>query len=269
MSDPTIIEICSSVHTYERRHCWMLSSILQQKGIDLGRVRICSAYIKDHPNTKPSTGEVLNHFEEISRLGRVVTPVVGIVKDQARFHHVPYEDEKGFMKRGEVRNRHVDEANATWIAFMDADMVLPPDYLATLMEILERPGFREYDGCLYAGRHSTILEPTEDLVDSDPDRYPCVIPKAWEQASKLPSIRKSNIGAGYLHVCRTAWMKERGYYVPPGKAADWDWNRRHSKCKSDAQFRREVGKKKLPIHRLIHLQHKRDSDFGSHVELQR
>jgi hypothetical protein len=283
-ADRTTIEICSSVHQFQRRHCWMLSSILQQQGFDLNRVRICSAYIED--TGEPTTREVLDYFAGLTSVDKATLPVperdvhtlplkiadhiYALSHPGVRYHHIPYPDDTEFMRRGNVRNRHVEEAEADWIAFMDCDMVLPPDWLATLMPILASDEFKDYDGCLYAGRYSTELEPTELLVDSDPARYPCVVPDAWDQITGIPAKRKSNIGAGYLHLCRTVWIRDvRGYYVPPGEAADWDWHKRHSKCRSDTQFRRDVGKKKLPIHRMYHIQHQRDKEHGKHIELQR
>jgi hypothetical protein len=79
-----------------------------------------------------------------------------------------------------------------------------------------------------------------------------------------------NIGAGFCQIISVPVMREQhgGVYVPPEENLDYSWDR-FSKCKSDAQFRRKVGKRKVDLPWFVHLQHERDNEHGEHIELQR
>jgi len=244
-----MIEIAVTTHFFQRRFCWMLSSILQQDKPHLDII-VNSAYVENTGD--PTTKDVLDFFE-----GQ------GLV-----IKHTSYPNHKILQFRGLVRNRQLRETEANWMLFADTDVVYPLDYFKLLTELLE--GRFKNDGrCLFSGRYSTNLEETEHLVDAMP--YPQVIPDAFNQANKLPSVKRSNIGAGFCQIASVRAIRDKlgGLYVKPEKCKDWSWDQRFQKAKSDQQFRRAMGKAKLPLPRQIHLQHIRDNEVGHHVEIQR
>ena len=100
----TSIEICVSCTYYQKRLCWMMSSILQQKGNVLNII-FNVAYPKNNGN--PRTEDVCNFFRE---QGLNVKETI-------------YPNEKSIQFRGLVRNRQLAEMNADWVLMSDSDMV--------------------------------------------------------------------------------------------------------------------------------------------------
>jgi len=243
------IEVCVSVHYFQHRFCWELSSILQQVD-ELPEIVINAAYVEN--TGKPTTHECLDFFEARG----------------LRVKHTPYPDQSIFQFRGFVRNKQLAETDADWVLFTDADMVFPPQWFSLLKGFLEGP-FKDSGRCLFTGRRSTILEPTSEFVNFY--TYPTVVRRVWKKARrKLKSKRKSNVGAGFCQIARVAHLREHfgGLYINPKRNPDWSWDRMQ-RAASDIPFRRMLGREKIPLPWLVHLQHRRDRTEGHHIEEQR
>jgi hypothetical protein len=182
-----------------------------------------------------------------------------------------YRDREAFKYRGEVRNRDlrlkvmkenvrdikidVPSIDADWILWADSDMVYPPNFFGELGYLL-RTEFRNNKKCLHSQRKSTILEPTEELINKY--IYPCIIPNAFEQANALEGVLKANIGAGYCQIANVDNLfKNRGGIYCNKPNCDRDWDNGGQKARSDQVFRRMLGHEKIPLPIQIHLQHTR------------
>lgn len=244
------IEIALYCHRYERRLCWMLSSMLQQVG-DLPEIVVSVAYLKG------------------GRFDGTVDSVLALFREQglncSDRVYKPEECSK-FQKRSLVRNDQLARTDADWIWFGDCDMVLQPDFFATAKRL-----FTELDGetrMLFTGRHSTKLDETEELIDYE-GPYPCVVPDAHALALQLPSIPKSNIGAGFCQIWKVEPVRSRfGVYVPPEECRDNSWDK-YWKTRSDRWLRGQTGKLAVDLPWFVHLQHVRDNEQGEHVEVPR
>jgi len=241
------IELAVSCHYFQKRFCWMLSSILQQVG-ELPEIEVSVAYIKNKGN--PTIEEIVDCFQY----------------NGLSIQSFPYEDESRFQYRGLVRTDMLQKSDADWIWFGDCDMVINPEFFNSAMIALSSDEYKDCDKCLYTGRHSTMLDETEDLVDEFD--YPKIIDRAWEMAYNLESVPKSNIGAGFCQIVNVKQMREKhgGYYINKVKDNSWD---KFWKTRSDSHFRRRVGKKKIDLPWFIHFQHRRDNEVGRHIEIQR
>lgn len=243
------IELAVSCHQFQRRFCWMLSSLLQQTGA-LPKFTVNAAYIENTGD--PSTAELLDYFQGAG---------LNVI-------HTPYADKQEFQYRGLVRNRQLLKSKADWIWFGDCDMAVHPEYVAGLSKLLaEHAG----DGRMfYSGRFSTDKpsDTTDDIIGSM--SYPYVVPEAYDVALKIPHHRKRNKGAGFCQIANVQSLRDNhgGQYVDPANNADYSW-KRFSRCRSDTQFRRRLGRYKLDLPYFVHFQHRRDNEEGHHIEEQR
>lgn len=246
---PVKISVVIQCQYFQRRLCWMLSSMLQQEGLTPDcRISASVAFAQGLGN--PTTEAVIAHFREFG------LDVQGS----------PWPDASEFQYRGLTRNRQLEETDADWIIFADTDMVYPPGFFAKAHELLTGP-YRDNPHCLFSQRFSTELEPTRKLIDRF--EYPKVVSGAHGLAYQLPGKLKGNVGAGYCQIANVKLLKHNfGYYQVPGKHIDWSWAKRQ-KAKSDMHFRRMLGGEAIPLPVQIHLQHERDADYGKHVEIQR
>jgi len=233
----------------------MLSSLCQQTRRDLLSIDV--AYLRG--NGQPSTEAVLNYFRQWISL-----------KDSA------WDNYKDFQKRGLVRNRQLQETQTEWLIFSDCDMVYHPDYIECLCRELEKN-----HACatymISSGRCSNPKELANQLVDMHISSEPILVMDAFGMASRLPSIPRRNVGAGFSQIINLRHAPHGNVYVTPETNKDWAWDIRMQKARSDIQFRRKIFKLggarcRLPTwfsENLIHLNHNRDSDFGRHIEEQR
>lgn len=244
------IQIAGQCHFFQRRLCWMLSSIHQQ--CIPGDLHLSTSLAHMEGTGNPSTTEVIDYFTEVGM----------------DIRSVPYENEDEFQYRGWTRNRQLEECDADWIMFVDCDMVYPVDFFSTMYHLLKTPEYKDNPHCLHSARFSTTLNETEDMVNSY--KYPCLIDDPHTQTSYLPGKMKSNIGAGYCQLVNVKILKESDnpYYCEPGKKVDNSWSK-YNKCKSDQHFRKRLGREKIPLPTQFHLQHIRDNEVGYHIEVQR
>lgn len=245
------IEIAIQVHFFQRRLCWMLSSILQQKG-DIPEIAVSITCLVN--NGQPTTEQVVELFRARGMNIKLLT----------------YPDVKVFQYRGLTRNRQLAETDADWLLYADSDMTYPDNFFSTLKDLLQQDEYRDSARCLYSGRGSLKRRWAERLVDKGKFQYPCVVPDAHARAASGPYMIMPNVGAGFCQIVNVEKLKTRdGYYIHPRKCRDWSWETKYQKARSDMQFRRRLGRTAIPLPLQIHLQHKRDYDTSSHIEVQR
>lgn len=250
-----MLTVAVQCHNFQRRLCWMLSSLCEQTRRDLLAVEV--AHLPG--NGAPRTEDVVRFFS--ARLA---------VRSSA------WNDPATFQKRGLVRNRQLQECRTEWLLFADCDMVYHPEYFERLAELLSREHAQA--ACLLsAGRLSNPKVQANELVDAMDYSKGVLVENAFARADLLPKIRKRNIGAGFSQLINVRHAPHGGYYVKPEENADWAWDTRFQKARSDIQFRKRISRlggprKALPGwfgENLIHLNHHRDKEFGRHLEEQR
>ena len=251
-----MITIAIQTHNFQHRLCWMLSSILQQEFFNLHDITVHIAFMAK--NGTPSTESVIQYFQ--SKGLRIKTKT--------------YNQLRHFEQRGIVRNRQLKYCKTPWLLFADSDMVYSRTFFHALYLHLEESQPSARRSVITAGRISQPndqKDATDCLVESM--AYPQVIADPFERCQILPKKQMSNVGAGFFQLVNINECNHGGYYVDPLKCADRRWTEKGQKARSDAQFRRRIGKKyKLPdwfsTHQ-IHLNHARDKEAGEHLEIQR
>ncbi|MBI3881185.1 MAG: glycosyltransferase family 2 protein [Verrucomicrobia bacterium] len=251
----SLITVAVQCHNFQRRLCWMLSSLAQQTARDVALVDV--AHLPR--NGAPATEAVLDFFGADVRL-----------KSSA------WDDHGTFQKRGLVRNRQLAECATEWLLFADCDMVYHPEFFARLAAELSA-NHAKATHMLSSGRISNPQEAANELVDGAIGAAPVCVAEAFACASGLPRIVKRNVGAGFSQLINARHAPHGGYYVTPQENADWAWDGQYQKARSDFQFRKRLGRlggarRDLPewfSQNLIHLNHHRDKEAGRHLEEQR
>lgn len=246
------VEIAVTCHFFQKRMSWMISSLVQQQG-EIPEIVFNAAYAID--TGEPSTQEVLNFFSRRT-CGRPIT-----------FKHTPYIGTSELQYRGLVRNRQLAHSDADFMFFSDCDMLFGPHWFSKLLPVLEAN--KDETRMMYTGRYSTDIAESNTLVDKY--SYPAIIPHAFDTVSELPMARRRNCGAGFCQIVSVPAMRENheGLYVHPSKCRDLSWEKKYQKARSDITFRRTVGKKRIDLPYLVHLNHIRDRQVGTHIEDQR
>lgn len=248
------ITIAVQCHNFQRRFCWMLSSLAQQTAPRLVHVEVaCLA-----GNGRPTTWDVAKAVR-----GASVTVT-------------HYEEFNVFQKRGVVRNDQLKACNTRWIMFGDCDMVYHPDYYARLVHLLDTE-HKDATYMLSSGRISNPKDFTNLTVNSQVLNEAREVPDAFAMANRMEKVPMRNVGAGFCQIVNTIHGAHGGFYVDPATCRDWDWKSKGSNPKSDMQFRRRVSRaggdrRALPqwfTDNAIHLNHNRDPEAGHHIEEQR
>ena len=252
------IEIMIQCYNFQRRLCWMLSSILQQEhGEYFPDIAVNVAAVRG--NGEPSVKQVHERLEPSLKAYGIqmkVTYYAGINR---------------YQYRGLTRNDQWEQSDADWALFADTDMVYPPNFFNEAGRLLSTE-YKDNPHCLVSQRFSTELAPTEQLVD-DTGRwnYPCIIPGVWDRISVLPGNLKTNSGAGYCQIANIPLLRKNfnGLYQNPDARVDWSWEKKYQKAKSDMHFRRRLGRERIPLPVQYHVQHRRDCHEGRRLEIQR
>lgn len=239
------LEVCVSVHNFERRWCWQLSSLRDQ---DMP-VLVTAAYIEG--TGTPTVAQVADHFNSLPGNLYIRT--------------LPYPDESRFQFRGLIRTDQVKISVGKRLLFTDADMLVPKDWCRKALS----PEFPD-DKCLHTGRYSTLLDPTNAMINSlvESPGYPLYKDNSWDVVSGMQAIRMSDIGAGFCQIIGGDFIRARGSYIPEDQNKDGRWSKR-AVYRSDKQFRNAVGKMSVPLDYMFHLQHERDSTSERHLTHQR
>lgn len=253
--NPTIT-VAVQCHNFQRRLCWLLSSIADQSAVE--SVVVDVAFLKG--NGTPETEDVLGYFWEH---GVQSKPSV-------------WTDYEAFCRRGNVRTRQLQECRTEWIMFTDADHVFGPEHFWTLASELQKHQNARY--LIGAGRLSTDVDKANALVDRHVNQAPSRVERAFDKARAIAQERvRGAIGAGNSQIVSVPYGAHGGLYVDPARNPDRGWS--HGKgqnTRSDVAFRRRMsaggGLHKLPAwfdSQVVHLSHDRDKDAGRHVSAQR
>lgn len=251
----SFITVAVHCHNYQRRLCWMLSSLCQQ--VDPEVLTVDVAYFAR--NGVPSTEAVIEFY------GRTI-----------KIRGSSYTDMDTFQKRGNTRSAQLAQCSTEWLLFADCDMTYHPEYFARLRDELQANHLNA-TYMLSSGRMSTMKEATNKLIEESTSSTVSLIPDAFRRVAALPAQRKSNIGAGFSQIVNVRHAPHGGFYVDSSANPDWAWNGRFHKTRSDVHFRRRLGRLGGPrqclpswfTDGLIHLNHDRDKEVGYHLETQR
>lgn len=159
------IEICIHTFRYQRRLCWMLSSILQQKG-DIPNIIVNISHCSD--DGTPTTDNVCKFFRE-KGLNIVETIVT----------------REEVSNRAIARNKQATATTADYILFVDSDMVYAVDFYDDLQKRL-RNDLRDIKLVMGADRHSLDDKFCIKHFEEDEEAYPRVIENVAEVAEKWP-----------------------------------------------------------------------------------
>ena len=248
------IEIAVSCSLFQRRLCWMASSLLHQVGT-VPKLTFSVAYPKNNGN--PTTESVCSFFK-------------GKGLDVKEF---PYEDERAIQYRGLVRNAQLAASAADFMLFADSDMVYSQGFFAALGKMLEGE-LKDETRCISASRVSLGKEKSISFFNSeDKTVYPSFIENPAEIVSTWPVFQISrNCGAGYFQLVNVASVRRLhgGLYVDPQECAyRAEFDDIH-KTSSDRQFRSRVGGlKRITLPPQFHINHTRDNEVGHHLTEQR
>ncbi len=247
------IEIAVTCTWFQKRLCWMLSSILQQKG-NIPKIIFNVAYPQNNGN--PTTEEVCKFFKNKGLTIR----------------ETPYHGMEIIQYRGLVRNKQLRQSNCDWILFADTDMTYSPDFFEDLSKQLSNE-LKDEKRCISARRISLDKAYCKNFFNKlDKNNYPCVIENAGLLSSWPIYQISRNCGAGYFQLVNKKHVMENcgGLYVDPKSCRDWAWSDKGQKANSDKQFRRSVGGiKRIKTKPQYHLNHERDNEVGEHLTLQR
>lgn len=250
MSLTDTIEIAVTCTWFQRRLCWMMSSVLQQKG-KYPHIRFNVAYPVG--NGDPATESVCEFFR----------------KQGLDIKETPYPDQSEIQFRGLVRNRQLMECRAEWILFSDADMTFHPHFFELLPEQMEE--HPSSHGMWTYRRTSLDKEFCLDVFKSDLRKYPCIINNAGRLRAWPKQCKSKNNAAGYYQLVNVSDIMSRfGCYVDPADCNDRPWDKGGQKAWSDRQFALKVGGYScLHYLPLYHLNHRRDHVARKHLEIQR
>ena len=228
------IEVAIHCFSYQKRLCWMLSSILNQKG-DIPDITVSISYVSGNGN--PTTNEVIDFF----------------TKKGLKIISLPLEEKDG-SNRAVPRNIRAGATDADWILFADSDMVYDDHFFEDIKKQLESDTFKNETKVIGADRHSLDIPFSIEYFEKDTRAYPCYIENAAEEASKWPVkwIKGSEIAAGYFQLASVKSIKDHGG-IYSGRQRDF-WRR----TKSDRQFRVHLGGRvPMKVRKQFHLNHDR------------
>jgi len=247
------LTICVSTVFFQKRLCWMMSSLIRQK--DHGHrpeIIFDVAYQKDNGN--PTTEMVCTFFRDLG----------------LKIVETPYDGMEEIQFRGLVRNRQIAQCKTEWILFADTDMVYDDDFFDDLGKQLEE--LKDEKRVISARRISLDKDYCKDFFNNKDDhQYPCYISSPAKVCSTWPVFQVSrNVGAGYFQLANMESIKEHGgIYVDPKNNSDWSWDKMQ-KANSDRQFRKMMGGiRRIKTKPQYHLNHERDNEAGTHLTIQR
>lgn len=211
------IEIVINTYNYQRRLCWMLSSILQQKG-ELPELLVSISYTKDNGN--PTTESVIELFRKngMNILDVVLTPAE-------------------VSNRSVSRNIRLKETNSDWILFADCDLVYDNDFFAIVKKKLEGDKYKNETKVIGCDRYSLNDQFCIKYFEEDKREYPCIIENVVDIPKTFPVKwkRGGETAAGFFQLANVASVRERkGVYS--GRNRDL-WRA----TKSDREFRVRMG----------------------------
>lgn len=233
------IDLIVACEYFQRRLCWMLSSILQQRNPPGLTVDIAYAIGNGNPTTEAAVDLFAQQGVDIRST-------------------ICSSEIKG--NRGAVRDLQLRQSEADVVLFADCDHVYDPDFFADLAQQLSGP-LKDETKCMVSTRISLGKDYCKNYFNdpNHPWTYPCIIPNVADVVRDWPVYRISPaMGAGYFQMAwRTATLK-----YPHG---DRGWH-----TSSDKRFRKQLG----GIHKIqtkpqYHLNHERPREEGLPDDIQR
>lgn len=228
-----ILEVAVQSWMFNKRLCWMLSSILQQSV--KCPVVVSIAYLE-----KTGVEEIIKIFQDAG----------------LKIKQYKYSTFEEFARRSKTRNCQVKFSTADWIMFADSDMVYPDGFFVGLCDQLAGPKYKDSPHCLFLQRKSNELEDITPLIEAE--KYPGIIADAAVKLGKIPLRNCRNVGAGYCQIAKVD--KLGGSYVPEDLALDGE----NCHYRADKAFRKRLGayplvaeKDDIALPLQIHLQHVR------------
>lgn len=228
------LELCIHCFSYQRRLCWMLSSILQQEG-DIPNILISISYLPG--NGDPETKEVIEFFRD-KGLNILDIP---LEKGQESNRAIP-------------RNMRAKNTIADYILYADSDLVYEPLFFDDIKKKLKSEEFKDVKVVMGADRYSLDIPFCIKYFEEDKRQYPCVIEDVSKIVEPWPTFRVGgkDIAAGYFQLAKVQAIKEKGG-IYSGRLRDhWRLTR------ADRQFRCHMGGRiALPVRKMYHLNHDR------------
>lgn len=228
------LEISIHTYNYQRRLCWMLSSILQQTG-NTPDIVVSISYTPNNGN--PTTESVISFFRE---KGLNIIDVI-LKKEEV-------------SNRAIARNIRTKETTADWILFADCDMVYDRLFFDHLKKEVEKDKYKNETKVIGADRYSLDDNFCIKFFEEDNREYPCVIDNVSDITKLWPIkwIRGGDVAPGYFQLAKMSNIRNNGI-VYSGKNRDV-WR----STKSDREFRlRMGGRVKINTLPQYHLNHDR------------
>lgn len=230
----TNLEICIHTYRYQKRLCWMLSSILQQKG-ETPNIIVNVSYTANDGN--PTTFEVCDFFK----------------KQGLNIKETPIEAD-AIHNRSLARVKQMNETDSDWILFADSDMVYEHFFFDDLRKQLEGDLANETK-CIGGDRVSLDIKFCTDYFNQDEKKYPMVIDNVVEIVDKWPIyyVRGKDVAPGYFQLANVKSIRERNIQYG---CARKDGLRRY---RADRYFRVNMGGIcPIKVKKQYHLNHDRD-----------
>ncbi len=231
------IEIAIHCWNYQRRLCWMLSSLLQQKG-ETPKITVNVSHCAQNGN--PSTESLLEFF-----------------KNKGLAIKSTLVESNDVHNRSTARQKQLAETSADWIIFADSDMVYSQDFFADLALKLQSDEWKNESLCIGADRVSLSIPFSEKYFNEDKREYPLEIADVEKIVKEWPVYRigGKNTAAGYFQLANVKSIRERNLSYPI-KGRDG-----FRTYKADRAFRCVLGGRRgMDLKEQYHLNHTREID---------
>ena len=231
------VEVCLHCYNYQKRLCWMLNSLLQQKG-DLPDILVNISYCSNNGN--PKTEDVIRFFKNNGL--KIKETIV---------------ESNSAHNRSRARERQLAETDADWIIFADSDMAYSKEFFSDLKSKLSTEDYCKETLCMGADRVSLSIPHSVKFFSEDKTVYPCIIDDVESIVSKWPVYRTGgkNTAAGYFQLGNVKTIRERKLTYP---IKSRDGLRTY---KADRAFRCVMGGRRgIDLKPQYHLNHTRGTD---------
>jgi len=231
------IEICIHCHRYQHRLCWMLSSILQQKG-EVPNINVAISFCPD--DGSPTTQEVCDFFKEkgLNIHETVLTP-----------KQVP---NRSIGRNAQVKDV-IETKRSDWMLFADSDMVYDDYFFEDIQKQLNGK-YKNVTRVIGADRISLDIPFCIKNFEEDEREYPCVVPDVAKITSDWPVkwVTGKRTCPGNFQLASVEAIIEHGGVYTKRSRDVW----RHTK--SDRGFRCQMGGRcSMEVKPQFHLNHDR------------
>lgn len=231
------IELVIQCYYYQRRFCWMLSSIIQQINNNIDLTISCS-YLKNKQDGMPSNIDVIDFFQN------------------KKLNIIGYEYPLNkILDRSYFRNDRAKNTKADWIIFADSDMVYDPYFFNDLEYKLSLPQYKDETRVMGADRVGLNIQECEDFFQKQQHiTKPFYVEDAVSkiQHIHIDKIRGGNVVPGYFQLINGDAIRKLGRYSV-----------RHNGFKADRSVRVLMGgRTKINLKYQYHLNHFRNNRYS-------